>query len=234
MSNLENIPLAEPQALPMAPSEITQASKASSLKRFFKVSKKPLIRDQPDDDSDASSDDNAKEGSKPKTLTRFFQRNKTGNKGKISVYHILRSITIFPPDVLEASNTVERSVSEQEKPIPNAKPTIKASISTYWKLLFHRQKTRQDAGSGAEQSNLGAAEQEEVHELQQVQLQESQSHSNTDLKETDVKETTDPSPNTVKMSAEELQDSLEGGMTSTGGPATESETPSPTFVNQYL
>lgn len=83
MSNLEDIPLAEPQTLPVAPSEITQASKSNSLKRFFKVSKKPLIRDQPDDDSDASSDDNAKEGSKPKTLTRFFTRNKTVQKGKI-------------------------------------------------------------------------------------------------------------------------------------------------------
>ncbi|KAH8326247.1 hypothetical protein KR067_004050, partial [Drosophila pandora] len=207
MSNLEDIPLAEPQTLPVAPSEITQASKSNSLKRFFKVSKKPLIRDQPDDDSDASSDDNAKEGGKPKTLTRFFTRNKTVQK-----------------DVVEATNAMGSPVTEQEKPIPNAKPTIKASISTYWKLLFHRQKNRQDAGSGAQQSNLGAAEQEEVHELQQVQLQESQSHSNTDLKETDGEETSTDPPKTAKMTAEELQDSLEGGMASSGDPATETET----------
>ncbi|KAH8324990.1 hypothetical protein KR074_002245, partial [Drosophila pseudoananassae] len=208
MSNLEDIPLAEPQALPVASSEMSQSSKSNSLKRFFKVSKKPLMRDQADEDSDASDEDNAKEDSKPKTLTRFFSRNKTAQK-----------------DVAESSNSMENPISEREKPIPNAKPTIKASISSYWKLLFHRQKNRQDAGSGAQQSSLGATEEEEVHELQPVQLQESRTPSNTDLKEAGVDETsTDPKPKATKQTAEELQDALEGGLTSAADPATETET----------
>ncbi|XP_017102688.2 uncharacterized protein [Drosophila bipectinata] len=215
MSNLEDIPLEEPQALPAAPSETSQPSKSNSLKRFFKVSKKPLMRDQADDESDASDEDNAKEDSKPKTLTRFFSRNKTAQK-----------------DVAEPSNSMENPITQREKPIPNVKPTIKASISSYWKLLFHRQKNRQDAGSGAQQSGLGATEEEELHELQPVQLQDSRSQSNTDLKEGNMEETsTDPKPKTPKETAEELQDSLEAGLTSTADPATETELPSPALAN---
>lgn len=50
------------------------------------------------------------------------------------------------PDV-PASSTVSPAVEEAtDKPVPNVKPTIKTSISGYWKQLFHRQKAanRQD------------------------------------------------------------------------------------------
>ena len=49
-----------------------------------------------------------------------------------------------------------------DKPVPNAKPTIKTSISGFWKQLFHRQKAtnRQEQNPSTD---------EEASELQQQQ-----------------------------------------------------------------
>ncbi|KAH8280091.1 hypothetical protein KR018_007526, partial [Drosophila ironensis] len=152
MSNLQEVPLAEPEVLSAVPSALSdqQPAKSSSLKRFFKVSKKPHMRDHLDEDSDASSSDEAVK-EKPKTLGRFFMRNRGASKAHV-------------PD---SSSNLTNTKSEHERPVPNVKPTIKASISTYWKLLFHRQKAnRQDMGAMADEAN---AQQEEVHELQPVQ-----------------------------------------------------------------
>ncbi|KAH8344412.1 hypothetical protein KR084_011033, partial [Drosophila pseudotakahashii] len=205
MSNLQDVPLADPEGLPVVDgSEVTPAPKSSSLKRFFKISKKPLMRDHVEEVSETSSQDNRELG-RSNTISRFFTRLKGSNK-----------------DGQEQSSSIAEPV-EHEKPMPNAKPTIKTSISTYWKLLFHRQKShRQNAGFGLSQN--AESEPEEVHELQPVNHEsETDIHPTASVEKAEVEEpATDQEPSNAKAkksvankaSGEEILDALEGGQLS--------------------
>jgi len=81
MSNLQDVPLADPEVLPVDDSDVTPAPKSNSLKRFFKISKKPLMRDQVEEVSETSSQDH-KELGRSNTISRFFTRLKGSSKGK--------------------------------------------------------------------------------------------------------------------------------------------------------
>ncbi|XP_016959981.1 uncharacterized protein LOC108031253 [Drosophila biarmipes] len=223
MSNLQDVPLADPEVLPVDGSEVTPAPKSSSLKRFFKISKKPLMRDQVEEVSETSSQDN-KELGRSNTISRFFTRLKGSSK-----------------DGQEQSSSVADAVAH-EKPVPNAKPTIKTSISSYWKLLFNRQKNqRQNAGFGLS-NNVQNGEVEEVHELQPVNHEsETDCQASSKVEESAVEDyPTDPAqepPNTLaknnRASGEDLS-ALEGGPLSIAEAEIEdSIQPAPTFVNQY-
>ncbi|KRK05755.1 uncharacterized protein Dyak_GE27559, partial [Drosophila yakuba] len=85
MSNLQDIPLADHEGLTVDGSEVTPTPKSNSLKRFFKISKKPLMRDQVEDDDETSSQDN-KELGRSNTISRFFTRLKGASKGKILLF----------------------------------------------------------------------------------------------------------------------------------------------------
>lgn len=82
MSSLQDIPLADPEGLSVEGPEVAPAPKSNSLKRFFKISKKPMMRDQVEDDDETSSQDN-KDLGKSNTISRFFTRMKGANKGKL-------------------------------------------------------------------------------------------------------------------------------------------------------
>ncbi|XP_039491811.1 uncharacterized protein LOC120451870 [Drosophila santomea] len=206
MSNLQDIPLADPEGLTVDGSEVTPTPKSNSLKRFFKISKKPLMRDQVEDDDETSSQDN-KELGKSNTISRFFTRLKGASK-----------------DVQEPSRSVVEPV-EHEKPLPNAKPTIKTSISSYWKLLFNRQKSqRQNVGFGQSNSNNVGNESEEVHELQPVNQDPDTDHQpKAKDEQEELEEGTDPeAPNSKprktvasNASAQEILSALQGDQLST-------------------
>ncbi|KAH8249355.1 hypothetical protein KR032_008846, partial [Drosophila birchii] len=169
MSNLQDVPLAEAQVLSEADAEEAQISKANSLKRFFKISKKPAVKEYA---SEASLDGDNKELRKTSTLSRIFSRKKLPNK-----------------DEPEQS-------SSMPPPIPQDKPLmkpVKSSMSMYWKRLFHLHKAQnQDGGSGTEQSHVNGPE--EVHELKLVQAD---SEAQTDLDEPDLKPKKEPLPETA-------------------------------------
>ncbi|XP_016993940.2 uncharacterized protein [Drosophila takahashii] len=226
MSNLQDVPLADPEGLPVVDgSEATPAPKSSSLKRFFKISKKPLMRDHVEEVSETSSQDNRELG-RSNTISRFFTRLKGSNK-----------------DGQEQSSSIADPVEHDQKPMPNAKPTIKTSISTYWKLLFHRQKNhRQNAGFGLSQNAEG--ESEEVHELQPVNHEsETEFQSPVKVEEAEVEESgTDSEPSNPKAkksvankaSGEEILNALEGGQLSIAEREDEEAIqPAPTSVNQF-
>ncbi|KAH8369102.1 hypothetical protein KR009_001056 [Drosophila setifemur] len=225
MSNLQDIPLADPEGLPETGSEVSQPSKSSSLKRFFKVSKKPQMRDQMEEESGESSDENTKEGAKSNTLSRFLTRMKGTNKDAAEK---------DDPSITNSAPNFE----DVEKPAPNTKPTIKASISTYWKHLFHRQRShRHDVGSEAVNSSTAVSQQneEEVHELKQVLNDTiSESTETEELSFHNVSTDTRPKMSESKnLSAQGTQDSFEvGQMTDQCSETNQSQTP--TLVNQYL
>nr|XP_036672702.1 uncharacterized protein LOC108010748 [Drosophila suzukii] len=227
MSNLQDVPLADPEVLPVDGSDVTPAPKSSSLKRFFKISKKPLMRDQVEEVSETSSQDH-KELGRSNTISRFFTRLKGSSK-----------------DGQEQSSSVTDAV-QHEKPLPNVKPTIKTSISSYWKLLFHRQKNqRQNAGFGLS-NNVENVESEEVHELQPVNHEsETDCQSNPKLEDSEIDDnTSDPAQEPPialakksvanKASGQEALSALEGGQLSIAEAEIEdSIQPAPTFVNQF-
>ncbi|XP_016982756.1 uncharacterized protein LOC108047169 [Drosophila rhopaloa] len=226
MSNLQDIPLADPEGLPVAGSDVTPTPKSNSLKRFFKISKKPQMRDQVEDVSESSSSEDPKELGKSNTISRFFTRLTGANK-----------------DGQEQSSSIPDPV-EQERPLPNAKPTIKTSISSYWKILFHRQKAqRQNLGFGPEKNAVN--DPEEVHEMQPVhQESEPEFQSNAQVEEQPAIEeySTDPEPPeplpkksvTNKPCGKEILSALEDGQLSTvEREDEESVQPAPPFVNQF-
>jgi len=128
------------------------------------------------------------------------------------------------PDVQDPSSSVVEPV-EQDKPLPNAKPTIKTSISSYWKILFNRQKSqRQNAALGQTNANKEDNESEEVHELQPVSQDPDTDPQPTVKDEHDEMERgTDPEPPNPKpnksvaskASGQEIVSALEGGQLST-------------------
>ncbi|KAH8334244.1 hypothetical protein KR059_007918 [Drosophila kikkawai] len=163
MSNLQDVPLNESEGLP---GEDAQMSKTNSLKRFFKLSKKPALKEY----GSETSIEGDKELGKSKTLSRIFSRRKIPNKDG-------------PKKDEPNTNGPEQSSSmstpiQQDKPLTTTKPGVKSSMSMYWKRLFHLHKAQnQDEGSGPEQTAVNGPE--EVHELQlvpndsEVQVQDS-------------------------------------------------------------
>lgn len=65
------------------------------------------------------------------------------------------------------------SYETRERPAPNPRLNIKTSISSYWKVLFNRQKSSRRRGVNTEQES-GMEEEEEVAttDLQQVQQEQ--------------------------------------------------------------
>ncbi|TDG47593.1 hypothetical protein AWZ03_006032 [Drosophila navojoa] len=145
MSNLQDVPLAAPETMPTAEHD-TAGTKSNSLKRFFKLGRKSIT---PSDFSEDQIDleDEAKDPGKPGSISRFLTRLKGTTKS---------TVQFTEPDE-PASSTVSPAVEEAtDKPVPNAKPTIKTSISGYWKQLFHRQKAanRQEEKPAIEMENV--------------------------------------------------------------------------------
>ncbi|XP_017033882.1 uncharacterized protein [Drosophila kikkawai] len=164
MSNLQDVPLNESEGLP---GEDAQMSKTNSLKRFFKLSKKPALKEY---GSETSIEGDNKELGKSKTLSRIFSRRKIPNKDGPKKDEP-------NTDGPEQSSSMS-TPNQQDKPLTTTKPGVKSSMSMYWKRLFHLHKAQnQDEGSGPEQTAVNGPE--EVHELQlvpndsEVQIQDS-------------------------------------------------------------
>lgn len=193
MSNLQDVPLADPEGLPTAVAEESAGSKTSSLKRFFKLSKKPALQDHAVKPSKTSIEGDNKELGKSNTLSRIFARKKA-----------------TPRDGLEQSSSVGIPI-EKDKPLANPKPAIKASMSMYWKRLFHLHKTQnQEAGSGADKGAVNGPE--EVHELQLVQ--NDPENPTTDLEQPDLDANQESEPQTVSEKAtasDQILSALESG-----------------------
>ncbi|KAH8255643.1 hypothetical protein KR038_007737, partial [Drosophila bunnanda] len=209
MSNLQDVPLAEPEVLPVADSEEAQMSKTNSLKRFFKISKKPAIKEYA---SDVSIDGDNKELRKTSTLSRLFSRKKLPNKDGASK---------------DAPNTDEPEQSSsmgipmtQEKPL-TAPKTVKSSMSMYWKRLFHLHKAQnQEGGSGPDQGPVNGPE--EVHELKLVQ-NDSEVQANLDEPDLEPKQpeaTLETEPKKI-ASGEKILSSLDRGHCVASGPKDE-------------
>ncbi|XP_017084722.2 uncharacterized protein LOC108117061 [Drosophila eugracilis] len=227
MSNLQEIPLADPEGLPVDGSNVATTPKSNSLKRFFKISKKPMMRDQVEDESETSSQDN-KELGKSNTISRFFTRMKGSSK-----------------DGQEQSTSIAADPVDPEKPLPNIKPTIKTSISTYWKLLFNRQKSqRQNAKLGLNDNPENDSE--EVHELQPVN-QETETDGQPDAKEdqpeikeermdSEVPKASSLKPVAHKASGQDILNALEGGQLTTNSEPVDEDfiQPAPGSLNLNL
>lgn len=164
MSNLQDVPLAEPENIPTTEQNAT-GNKTNSLKRFFKLGKKSnSSQDINADASEMLEDESNKDPSKHKSISRFLTRLKgTSKPGDLP-----------NTDPTEPTSSVQIVAEEAvEKPVPNAKPTLKTSISTYWKLLFHRQKAANRQGVDSEQdSELPSEQQMDMNEIQQIQQEQ--------------------------------------------------------------
>ncbi|KAH8399484.1 hypothetical protein KR215_011694 [Drosophila sulfurigaster] len=177
MSNLQDVPLAEPENIP-PPTEQQNVTgnKSNSLKRFFKMGKKSASSQ--DINADAcevvvEDQEGIKDPAKPRTISRLLTRLKGANKtGDLPATEAMTEPASGsnPPVVEEGS--------ERIAPAPNAKPTLKTSISSYWKLLFHRQKAANRQGADAD----AAGEQPTIEpkEMQQQQQKLVQQEQQTD------------------------------------------------------
>lgn len=84
----------------------------------------------------------------------------------ISIYIYYSGTVQFAEPVVPASSMLNPAVEEAtDKPVPNVKPTIKTSISGYWKQLFHRQK----AANRQEENPAMDQEVNESHQIPQEQ-----------------------------------------------------------------
>ncbi|XP_064550765.1 uncharacterized protein LOC135436922 isoform X2 [Drosophila montana] len=158
MSNLQDVPLAEPEDLPTIEQD-TAGSKSNSLKRFFKLGKKSNTSQESSQDAseevseleDEANKDPAKPGSISRLLTRLKGSSKTEQNEPTS----------------SNNETAVEAEEATDKPVPNLKPTIKTSISGYWKQLFHRQKV-------ANRQEQKLATDQETTELQDEQQESNQ------------------------------------------------------------
>ncbi|KAL7727256.1 hypothetical protein ACLKA6_016014 [Drosophila palustris] len=169
MSNLQDVPLAEPENLPPTDQNAT-GNKSNSLKRFFKLGKKTNSSQEINAEAsevaavedEAKKDPAVKPGSIGRFLTRFKGTSKTGD------------LTITEPTEATSSSPTADVEEAVEKPAPNAKPTLKTSISSYWKVLFHRQKAANNRQGADSEEEPGAATEQlmDSNEMQQVQQEQ--------------------------------------------------------------
>ncbi|XP_030556439.1 uncharacterized protein LOC115759607 isoform X2 [Drosophila novamexicana] len=141
MSNLQDVPLAEPEDLPTIEQD-TAGSKSNSLKRFFKLGKKSNTSQEACEEVTELEDEANKDPAKPGSISRLLTRLKGNSKTEQNE---------------PTSSNNETAVEEAaDKPVPNLKPTIKTSISGYWKQLFHRQKVanRQEQKPATDQETI--------------------------------------------------------------------------------
>ncbi|EDV98625.1 uncharacterized protein LOC6569973 [Drosophila grimshawi] len=160
MSNLQDVPLTEPENIIPTTNDSTtdndtSGPKSNSLKRFFKLGKKANPTQNFAEDGNELDDEVNKDTAKPGTINRLLTRLKSTSKTES-----IEPSTSTNPDMEETSG----------KPAPNAKPTLKSSISTYWRHLFHRQKAINREGSHDHQ-DFPETKQEAI-ELNQVQQTE--------------------------------------------------------------
>ncbi|KAH8356793.1 hypothetical protein KR200_004945 [Drosophila serrata] len=187
MSNLQDVPLAEPEVLPVADSEEAQMSKANSLKRFFKISKKPAVKEY---GSDVSLNGDNKELRKTSTLSRLFSRKKLPTKDGANKDGPNK-------DEPEQSSSMGTPMTQEKPEKPNPK-AVKSSMSMYWKRLFHLHKAQnQEGGSGLDQGPVNGPE--EVHELKLVQ---NDSEVQGDLDEPDLEPEKEPKQPVTTSEAE--------------------------------
>ncbi|XP_001360020.3 uncharacterized protein [Drosophila pseudoobscura] len=199
MSNMQDVPLPEPEGLDGSGVASTVSTKSTSLKRFFKLSKKPHNFQEELQDV-AESAGRQKDPSKNNTMGRFFTRFKNAQKDGDEPVSSTSNVTTVAGEE-EQQQQDQGQVSN--KPLPNVKPTIKESISSYWKMLFTRTKAQKQAGSGM---SVGM---EEVHELQQVKQDQTQSDGqfNQSDREEDIEVLNTPQPEVaVALTLQELED----------------------------
>ncbi|EDW83805.2 uncharacterized protein Dwil_GK13481 [Drosophila willistoni] len=236
MSSLQDIPLEETtdNALPSTGLD-TSTPKSNSLKRFFKVGNKktPGAQESCEDVTESALPEANKDAAtggagKTNTLSRFFTRMKgaqrtdgldpaaTISKTTANIDNEAEMVAEAPTQEDLAKESTGTAAGS-EKPVPNAKPTLKASISTYWKLLFTRQKATayQQSNKAKFKSSLAAQQSlrhvDEVQELEMVQQpldQESTDEKNASLagqsadliKQQDVSDDSAPALTTVDNS----------------------------------
>ncbi|SPP83774.1 uncharacterized protein LOC117586455 isoform X1 [Drosophila guanche] len=206
MSNMQDVPLADPEeGIAGSVASSTATPKSSSLKRFFKLSKKPHnLQDELQDMTESAV--RQKDPSKNNTVGRFFTRFKHAHKDGSE-----EPSSSTSNEATDAGEEHELEQSQRKnKPSPNMKPTIKESISGYWKQLFNRNKAQKQDGIAGMSDGV-----EEVHELQQVKQDQSQldemSEGQDDRKE--EAETPDVNqeqlPAVVGLTLQELQNEYE-------------------------
>ncbi|XP_034485684.1 uncharacterized protein LOC117790361 isoform X2 [Drosophila innubila] len=165
MSNLQDVPLAEPEN--QTPTDQnTTGHKSNSLKRFFKLGKKSnSSQDINAEAGEVTEEEANKDPAKPGSISRFLTRLKGTSK--------TGDLTITEPGESTSSSPTAVEVAV-ERPVPNAKPTLKTSISSYWKVLFHRQKAANRQGAESEQEPAATATEQSVdsHGMQQVQQEQ--------------------------------------------------------------
>ncbi|XP_022215826.2 uncharacterized protein LOC111069911 [Drosophila obscura] len=189
MSNMQDVPLAEPEVMAGSVASSTATTKSSSLKRFFKLSKKPHnLQDELQDANESVV--RQKDPSKNNTVGRFFTRFKHAHKDVSD--EPSSSASTEATDAGEEQQQQEQAQGQgSNKPSPNMKPTIKESISGYWKMLFNRTKAQKHDGSGMSDGMSDGME--EVHELQQVKQDQ---HQSDEMSEgSDREEHTEPTQN---------------------------------------
>lgn len=80
MSNLHDVPLAEPENIPTTEQNLT-GTKTNSLKRFFKLGKKSISTQNISEGTCEPEDDGTKDASKsPGSISRFLTRLKGTSK----------------------------------------------------------------------------------------------------------------------------------------------------------
>ncbi|KAH8310778.1 hypothetical protein KR044_002997 [Drosophila immigrans] len=173
MSNLQDVPLAEPEIIPPTDPQNVTGTKSNSLKRFFKLGKKSNSTQDINADACEAVDDEAGKdaAARPRTISRLLTRLKGANKtGDLPAAEpAIESASGSNPPAAEEDGekpTPEPVPLEVAVPVPNAKPTLKTSISSYWKLLFHRQKSANRQGADADQEPAVATKEMQQQEQQ--------------------------------------------------------------------
>ncbi|XP_017845906.1 immunoglobulin A1 protease autotransporter isoform X2 [Drosophila busckii] len=151
MSNLQDVPLAEPEQMAedvAATGAETAEHKSNSLKRFFKMGKKSSNLSEANDEVSAEvEEDINKEQTKHNSISRFLTRlkNNPNKTSETADNHTSSNMAV-------QTEQSEIGGEKPEKPAPNAKHNLRTSISGYWKMLFHRQKNANQQDANNEQS----------------------------------------------------------------------------------
>ncbi|XP_030374627.1 uncharacterized protein LOC115624170 [Scaptodrosophila lebanonensis] len=151
MSNMQDVPLAEQESVPSAGTDSAKP-KSNTLKRLLKLGKKPTGNPDGADNTENSVEDIADseiDVKKSTTISRFLTRLKGSSK----------------QDADEPSTSSSFGVDADGKPLPNSKPTLKSSLSNYWRNIFKRHQAANKNQNAAVQEQNEADELEDEQEL---------------------------------------------------------------------
>lgn len=174
MSNLHDVPLAEPENIQSTEQNLN-VPKTNSLKRFFKLGRRSNSSQEIGEETCEPEDEGTKETTKPPgSISRFLTKLKGPSRSGMLLYNALvtQRIILVIQYLTDTADPNSSYSETRERPAPNPRLNLKTSISSYWKVLFNRQKTSPRRGVNTEQESGREEEEIETTDLQQVQQEQ--------------------------------------------------------------